>query len=170
MNIYPIRILYGPVEFVFRPKGADEGPEITLLCVHLLYAAEEERLRQAKWLSHHLHDRMFSQGQTSPIIVAGDFNGAPWSPTGQNMRSQPGIRYVPRINGNSSYYDHFYANESAAEKISGASSFVITPSQYNEDAVSFFKKIVGDQWQMTYSDHYPVLIDLQTDEPAKNDR
>lgn len=163
---YPQRTYsqYVPVEMVFQPEGStNNDTQISLLSVHPLYAYEEERLKQAKWLSFYVYDWLAAHSNQGKIIVAGDFNAAPWSQTGQNMLYKKGPLYIPRLNGYSSYYDHIYANQKVMDRVVNKTSFVITPSQYGEDASSFFKEQIGEDWYMTYSDHYPVFIDYELD-------
>jgi hypothetical protein len=117
------------------------------------------RASEGSWLSTRVLELLTTPGEPQDIIVVGDLNGQPGSPPHPTLQQGRVLFLLPKENGditttNSRKVDHCYVSPAAQDKLLKQSTFVFRPEHYRE-TTSYFRD--------TYSDHYPVLVELVPD-------
>ena len=109
---------------------------------------------------HYVEELLADPLESPRIAVVGDFNAAPEGSPHPQLTSGGQLQIVEKENsqntgvmssGNANI-DHMYMSSPAFQSTVGQSSFVILPEHYAESP---------EEFEATYSDHSPVLVDLE---------
>jgi hypothetical protein len=146
-----------PVSGVFRPVRMYAEP-FRVIGIHCHWNDVNMRIAEGTWLRTKIAEFLADPDEPNDIILLGDLNGAPGTPPHPQLQEGNILHLLPKENGNITHVngtaqiDHCYVTQDANDKLPKQSAFVIRPEYYGETSLQFDE---------TYSDHYPVFIDLK---------
>jgi endonuclease/exonuclease/phosphatase family metal-dependent hydrolase len=146
-----------PVSGIFRPVRMYAEP-FRVIGLHCHWNDVDIRTAEGIWLRTKIAEFLADPDEPNDIILLGDLNGAPGTPPHPQLQEGNILYLLPKENGDithvndRSQIDHCYVTQDANDKLPKHSAFVIRPEYYGETPLQFDE---------TYSDHYPVFIDLK---------
>jgi endonuclease/exonuclease/phosphatase family metal-dependent hydrolase len=157
---YPQSSSRPPVTAVFKAVGGTLS--FRVIGIHADPYDEQARITQAQWLNNKIQDLLNDSGETHNIILCGDYNTGGDHQDGLLQVFDDGkiVFNVPKENGPGTGWnkreesDYFSATSSGMAKIKGGTCYVNEPEEFKETYLEF---------EETYSDHFPVFIDISTD-------
>lgn len=147
-----------PVTVVFKAVGGSYS--FRAIGIHIEPYDALVKVAQAQWLNDKIQVLLNDPGETHNIILCGDYNpGVDHQAGVLKVFDDGGIIFdVPKENGPVTAWgdtgkesDFFTVTLSCMEKIKGGTCYVNDPEEFGETYVEF---------EETYSDHYPVFIDV----------
>ena len=149
-----------PVTLVFKAVGGSHS--FRVIGIHIHPHNKQTKIDQAQWLNDKTQVLLNDLGETHNIILCGDYNPGKDHQAGPLKVFEDGeiLFNVPKQNGPGTGWekrwecDFFSATSSAMTKIDGGTCYVNMPEEFKETYLDF---------EETYSDHFPVFIDISTD-------
>ena len=146
-----------PVSAVFRPVGTYADP-FRVIGVHCNSTDANIRNSEAIWLRTKTIELLGNPDETNDIVLLGDFNSHPGSTPHLSLEKGNILDLLPKENwrmnstGFGGEIDHCFVTQGAKHRLSKETTFVIRPEHYGE---------TWGQFRETYSDHFPIFIDLE---------
>ena len=148
-----------PVTMVFKAVGGSYS--FRVIGIHIYPYDYQTKTNQAKWLNNKVQVLLNDPGETHNIILCGDYNPGKDHQVGPlKVLADGGILFnVPKKNGPGTGWakkfecDFFSVTSSAMAKIKGGTCYINEPEEFKETYFEF---------EETYSDHFPVFIDIST--------
>jgi endonuclease/exonuclease/phosphatase family metal-dependent hydrolase len=151
-----------PVSGVFRPVGMYTEP-FRVIGVHCHWSDYDIKIQEGIWLRDKIIEFLQDPQEPHEIILLGDLNGGPGSAPHPQLQDGNYLYLLQKGNGNItstdgvSQIDHCYVTQDAWNRLPVKFSFVVRPEYYEE---------MPEQFDETYSDHYPDFIDFKPDPTA----
>jgi len=153
-----------PLVATFRHKSG--GIDFRAVSVHfkagrlnLKRSAKDSAKRQAEvtYLTQRLEDLLASEGEDQDLIILGDYNSGPsypaWKKIAQHFQMVEPVEKHQTIVWFEEQIDH-----AALSKGKGLSEELV-PSSVRVRS-ELFKKLGKDEWKAKYSDHIPLVLEL----------
>jgi endonuclease/exonuclease/phosphatase family metal-dependent hydrolase len=150
-----------PVTGVFKPVGG--GDPFRVIGVHCHPSDSANRVAEGQWLHDQTAAFLNTIGEPKDIFVLGDYNEQPGGAVFTTLLQDDVLNLLPNENGIGTYVgtysdiDHCSVTQGGLDRLPKPSSFVVRSWDYGESPEDF---------QATYSDHYPIVVDLNVPEPA----
>ena len=160
---YPAPWERTPASGVFVPAGG--GDPFRVISVHCDSFRSTIREAEGQWLHEKVLEFLDTPGEPEDIFVLGDYNGGQGSPPHPTLLQSGTLRFLPKENwmGGTAVLnwgvdiDHCSATQGALDRLPKPSVFVVRCGDYGETPYEF---------EAAYSDHYPIVVDLNVPEPA----
>jgi endonuclease/exonuclease/phosphatase family metal-dependent hydrolase len=152
---YTGRASFLPISGVFRPRSAEAQP-FRLINVHFHPSSAATRTAEGEWISRKVVELLHTAGEPEDIVVLGDMNGDPAEAPHPALRATNDLVFFEKENGPSTFWsgvaiDHIYTTASLSGAVPKGTAFVVRPKHYGETV---------EQFEETYSDHFPVFVDI----------
>lgn len=152
---YPGVDFRSPVGGVFCPVGRRDK-FFRVISIHCHWQDSLVRNKEGVWLRTKVQELLGTKGESSGIILLGDFNGEPSGSPHTSLQQERRLSLLAKENGNVTCsrginIDHIYVTGSLVPCLRTPSSYVIRPEHFGE---------TQEQFKTTYSDHFPVYVDV----------
>ena len=152
---YTGRATFLPISGVFRPRTAEAQP-FRVINVHFHPSSAATRTAEGEWISRKVVELLHTPGEPEDIVLLGDMNGDPAEAPHPALRVTNDLVFLEKENGPSTFWsgvaiDHIYTTSSLSGAVPKGTAFVVRPGHYGETI---------EQFEETYSDHFPVFVDV----------
>jgi endonuclease/exonuclease/phosphatase family metal-dependent hydrolase len=150
-----------PITGVFEPVGG--GDPFRVIGVHCHPSDWSTSQAEGQWLNEELRALLDAADGPEDIFVVGDYNNSSLSgPMITELLQGDVVSLLRRDGGqtmvlSSVVLDYCAVTPGALARVPKASSFAVNCMDYGESPEDF---------EATYSDHYPIVVDLNVPEPA----
>ena len=161
---YPGPSYRAPIYGRFRQVGTD-NVGFDVVGVHFHWINPGIRTEEGEAVKMKIDELLVSQNGNGDVILGGDLNCAPGTDAHPPLQSGGELELLAKANGNGTGFsgypiDHFYVTAGMTSRVSNGTAFVIRPEHYGESR---------EEFEATYSDHWPVLIDFMPDNDFDDD-
>ena len=153
-DVYPGAGNRIPILGRYRLAGTnDVGFDV--IGIHFHWSEASINIAEGEAMRLKIEAMLADQNGLGDIIFGGDVNARPEQEAHPWLVSGGVLHRFPKANGDTTTsggarLDHLFINTEAVRRVPTGTSYVIRPEHYGE---------TNQEWDATYSDHFPVFID-----------